>query len=142
LEIETNGLKEACEELGVIIVACSPIGRGILSFIDDFEPDDFRKFLPRFMGDNFTKNLEFVKEIGKIAEKKGVTPSQLSLAWILAQGENIIAISGTKKIKYLKENGHPANAKLTIEELAEIRKIIDSIEIAGNRPSNDFSLQK
>ncbi|CAG8613808.1 7524_t:CDS:2, partial [Cetraspora pellucida] len=97
---------------------------GKYKFIDDFGPDDFRKFLPRFMGDNFTKNLEFVKEIEKIAEKKGVTPSQLSLAWVLGQGENIIAIP---------EIVHAANVKLTIEELAEIRKIIDSIEVIGDR---------
>ncbi|CAG8776473.1 16758_t:CDS:2, partial [Racocetra fulgida] len=88
---------------------------------------------PRFMGDNFTKNLELVKEIEKIAEKKGVIASQLCLAWVLAQGENIVAIPGTKKIKYLEENVHAANVKLTVEELTEVRKIIDSIEITGSR---------
>ncbi|CAG8827772.1 5698_t:CDS:2, partial [Racocetra persica] len=74
-----------------------------------------------------------VKEIEKIAEKKGVTASQLSLAWVLAQGENIVAIPGTKKVKYLEENVHAENVKLTAEELAEIRKIIDSIGVAGTR---------
>ncbi|CAG8581435.1 7248_t:CDS:2, partial [Racocetra persica] len=137
LDIESNGLKKACEELGVTIVAYSPIGRGILSgrykSINDFEPNDIRRYLPRFMGDNFTKNLDLVKEIEKIAEKKSVTASQICLAWVLAQGENIVAIPGTKKIKYLEENVHAANVKLTAEELAEIRKIIDSIEVAGHR---------
>ncbi|CAG8752665.1 2659_t:CDS:2, partial [Racocetra persica] len=110
LDIETNGLKKACEELGVTIVAYSPLGRGILSgrykSIDDFEPNDFRRHNPRYMGDNFAKNLELVKEIEKIAEKKGVTA---------------------------KENVHAEHVKLTAEELAEIRKIIDSIEVAGTR---------
>ncbi|CAG8598430.1 9926_t:CDS:2, partial [Racocetra fulgida] len=126
LDIETNGLKKACEELGVTIVAYSPLGH-------DFEPNDFRRHNPRYMGDNFAKNLELVKEIERIAEKKGVTASQLSLAWVLAQGENIVAIPGTKKVKYLEENVHAENVKLTAEELAEIRKIIDSIEVAGTR---------
>ncbi|CAG8585384.1 5801_t:CDS:2 [Racocetra fulgida] len=130
-------VQASCEELGVTIVAYSPIGRGILSgrykSINDFEPNDIRRYLPRFMGDNFTKNLDLVKEIEKIAEKKGVTASQICLAWVVAQGENIVAIPGTKKIKYLEENVHAANVKLTAEELAEIRKIIDSIEVTGPR---------
>ncbi|CAG8792220.1 3332_t:CDS:2, partial [Cetraspora pellucida] len=89
LDIETNGLKKTCEELGVTIVAYSPLGRGILSgkykSIDDFEPNDFRRHNPRYVGENFAKNLELVKEIEKIAEKKGVTASQLCLAWVLGQ---------------------------------------------------------
>ncbi|RIB18366.1 aldo/keto reductase [Gigaspora rosea] len=137
LDIETNGLKDACEELGVTIVAYSPLGRGILSgkykSIEDFEPGDYRRTHPRYAGENFAKNLELVKEIEKLAKKKGVTSSQLCLAWVLAQGENIVAIPGTKKIKYLEENFQAANINLTSEELAEIRKIINSIEIVGGR---------
>ncbi|CAG8805979.1 22779_t:CDS:2, partial [Gigaspora margarita] len=137
LDIETNGLKEACEELGVTIVAYSPLGRGILSgkykSTEDFEPGDFRKVLPRYAGENFAKNLELVKEFEKLAKKKGVTSSQLCLAWVLAQGKNIVVIPGTKKIKYLEENSQAVNINLTSEELAEIRKIINSIEIVGGR---------
>ncbi|CAG8603680.1 10128_t:CDS:2 [Dentiscutata erythropus] len=139
LDIETNGLKEVCEELGVTIVAYSPLGRGFLSgkykSEEDFEPDDFRRTQPRFTGENFVKNLELVKEIEKLAKKKGVTSSQLCLSWVLAQGENIVAIPGTKKIKYLEENFQAANINLTSEELAEIRKIINSIGVAGGRYS-------
>ncbi|CAG8792247.1 1275_t:CDS:2, partial [Dentiscutata erythropus] len=142
LDIETNGLKEACEELGVTIVAYSPLGRGFLSgryrSEEDFEPGDSRRAnprYPRFTGENFVKNLELVKEIEKLAKKKGVTSSQLCLSWVLAQGENIVAIPGTKKIKYLEENFQAANINLTSEELAEIRKIINSIGVAGSRYS-------
>ncbi|RIB26079.1 Aldo-keto reductase [Gigaspora rosea] len=137
LDIEANGLKEACEELGVTIVAYSPLGRGILSgkykSTEDFEPGDFRKVHPRYAGENFAKNLELVKEFEKLAKKKGVTSSQLCLAWVLAQGENIVAIPGTKKIKYLEENFQAVNINSTSEELVEIRKIINSIEIVGGR---------
>ncbi|CAG8777339.1 28899_t:CDS:2, partial [Dentiscutata erythropus] len=132
LDIE---LKKACEKLGVTIIAYSPIGRGILSgrykSINDFEPNDIHRYLPHFMGDNFTKNLDLVKEIEKIAEKEGVTASQICLAWVMAQGENIVAIPATKKIKYLEENVHAANVNLNTKELSKIRKIIDSIEVAG-----------
>ncbi|RIB05188.1 aldo/keto reductase [Gigaspora rosea] len=140
LDIETNRLKEACEEFGVTIVAYSPLGRGILSgkykSTEDFEPGDSRKLHPRYVGENFAKNLELVREIEKLAKNKGVTSSQLCLAWILAQGENIVAIPGTKKIKYLEENFQTANINLTSEELAEIRKIINS-EVIGDRYSEE-----
>ncbi|CAG8645235.1 9576_t:CDS:2, partial [Scutellospora calospora] len=110
LDIETNGLKETCEELGVTIVAYSPLGR------EDFASNDVRRINPRYMGENFAKNLDLVKEIEKLAEKKGVTASQLCLAWVLAQ-----------------ENAQAANINLSSEELAEIRNIINSIEVIGHR---------
>ncbi|CAB4492695.1 unnamed protein product [Rhizophagus irregularis] len=107
IDIETNGIVEACRELGVTIVAYSPLGRGFLTgkykSIDDFEPDDFRRTFPRFQ------------------------------AWVLAQGDNIVAIPGTKKIKYLEENLEGTRIHLTPEELSEIRQIINSIEIIGTR---------
>ncbi|CAG8599212.1 2327_t:CDS:2, partial [Funneliformis caledonium] len=137
LDIEKNGIVEACRELGVTIVAYSPIGRGFLTgqykSIDDFEQNDCRRRMPRFLGDNFNKNLEIVEKFQKLASKKGVSASQLCLAWVLAQGEDIVVIPGTKKIKYLEENVGAANVQLSPEELSEIRKIIDSIEIVGNR---------
>ncbi|PKC54265.1 aldo/keto reductase [Rhizophagus irregularis] len=137
IDIEKNGIMEACRELGVTIVAYSPLGRGFLTgkykSIDDFEPDDFRRAVPRFQGENFNKNLEIVRKFEEFANKKGVTPSQLCLAWVLAQGDNIVAIPGTRKIKYLEENFEAAKIHLTPEELSEIRQIINSIEIIGAR---------
>ncbi|POG74811.1 aldo/keto reductase [Rhizophagus irregularis DAOM 181602=DAOM 197198] len=137
IDIKKNGIMEACRELGVTIVAYSPLGRGFLTgkykSIDDFEPDDFRRAVPRFQGENFNKNLEIVRKFEEFANKKGVTPSQLCLAWVLAQGDNIVAIPGTRKIKYLEENFEAAKIHLTPEELSEIRQIINSIEIIGAR---------
>ncbi|CAG8567163.1 15226_t:CDS:2 [Funneliformis caledonium] len=137
LDIEKNGIMEACRELGVTIVAYSPLGQGFLTgkykSIDDFDQNDVRRKSPRFMGDNFNKNLKIVKKIQEFASKKGVTASQLCLAWVLAQGENIVVIPGTRKIKYLEENVGAANVQLSSEELSEVRQIIDSIEIIGHR---------
>ncbi|CAB5202183.1 auxin-induced protein PCNT115 [Rhizophagus irregularis] len=137
LDIEQNGIIDACRELGITIVAYSPLGRGFLTgkykSIDDFEPGDHRKVSPRFMGDNFAKNWKIVEKINEFAAKKGIAPSQLCLAWVLAQGDNIITIPGTKKIKYLEENIKAVNVHLSPEELSEIRSIINSIEIIGLR---------
>ncbi|CAB4435727.1 unnamed protein product [Rhizophagus irregularis] len=142
LDIETNGIMEACRELGVTIVAYSPLGRGFLTgrykSIDDFEPNDFRRLIPRFQGENFNKNLEIVHKFNEFAEKKGVTPGQLCLSWILAQGDNMIVIPGTRKIKHLEENVEAVKVNLSSEELAEIRQIINSIEIIGNRYNDYF----
>eukprot|EP01027_Heterolobosea_sp_BB2_P020751 GEZU01029637.1.p1 GENE.GEZU01029637.1~~GEZU01029637.1.p1 ORF type:complete len:344 (-),score=114.91 GEZU01029637.1:85-1116(-) len=136
-DIERNGLLEACRENNVAIVAYSPLGRGFLTgrfkSPDDFEEGDFRRYNPRFQGDNFKKNYELVEKLTELATKKGVTPSQLTLAWVLAQGDDFIPIPGTKKSKYLNENLAAASIKLTDEELKEIRAIIDSIEIQGTR---------
>ncbi|RIA84187.1 NADP-dependent oxidoreductase domain-containing protein [Glomus cerebriforme] len=137
LDIETNGIMEACRELGVTIVACSPLGRGFLTgrfkSFDDFEPDDYRRLIPRFQEENFDKNFELVHKFNEFANKKGVTPGQLCLAWVIAQGDNIVAIPGTRKIKYLEENFDAAKIQLNFEELSEIRQIINSIEIIGTR---------
>ncbi|RIA84188.1 aldo/keto reductase [Glomus cerebriforme] len=142
LDIETNGIMEACRELGVTIVAYSPLGRGFLTgkykSIDDFEPSDFRRTIPRFQGENFAKNLEIVYKFNEIANKKGVTPGQLCLAWVLAQGNNIVAIPGTRRIKYLEENYEAAKIHLSSDELSEIRNIIDSMEIIGARYDVNF----
>ncbi|CAG8575803.1 14669_t:CDS:2 [Funneliformis mosseae] len=145
-ECSENTLRRACKvhpiaalqnEYSVTIVAYSPLGQGFLTgkykSIDDFDQNDVRRKCPRFMGDNFNKNLKIVKKIQEFASKKGVTASQLCLAWVLAQGENIVVIPGTRKIKYLKENVGAANVQLSSEELSEVRQIIDSIEIIGHR---------
>ncbi|CAB5209378.1 unnamed protein product [Rhizophagus irregularis] len=141
LDIETNGVLEACRELGVTIVAYSPLGRGFLTgkykSLDDFEPNDYRRGVPRFQGENFNKNLEIVHKFDEFASKKGVTTGQLCLAWVIAQGEDFVTIPGTRKIKYLEENFEARKIHLSSEELSEIRKIIDSIEISGTRYNED-----
>ncbi|PKC72605.1 aldo/keto reductase [Rhizophagus irregularis] len=143
LDIEKNGVLEACRELGVTVVAYSPLGHGFLTgkykSIDDFEPNDFRRTIPRFQGENFNKNLEIVHKFNEFASKKGVTAGQLCLAWVLAQGDDFVTIPGTKKMKYLEENFEAGKIHLSPEEISEIRKIIDSIEIFGGRYNEHLS---
>lgn len=137
LDIETNGLLAACRELGVAIVAYSPLGRGFLTgkykSIDDLDADDWRRANPRFQGDNFQKNLELVKSIEKIAEKKGCSAAQLCLAWVMYQGDDFIPIPGTTSIKNLESNLNSLKVKITPEDDQEIRKIVNSIKIEGDR---------
>jgi len=137
LDMETNGLLDACRELGVAIVAYSPLGRGFLTgkykSIDDLDADDWRRTNPRFQGENFQKNLDVVKEIEKIAEKKGVTSAQLCLAWVLAQGDDFIPIPGTTSIKNLEQNMGALKIKLDKSDVDEIRKAVSAIDIAGER---------
>ncbi|KAF2095953.1 aldo-keto reductase [Rhizodiscina lignyota] len=131
LEIESDqvGLLKAARELGVKIVAYSPLGRGFLTGTikspDDFDAKDNRKNHPRFSAENFPENNKLVKTLAGIAEKKGVTPSQLVLAWVLAQGDDFIPIPGTKRRKYLVENAHAVEVKLSDAEVQEIRKEIE-----------------
>jgi aryl-alcohol dehydrogenase-like predicted oxidoreductase len=124
-------------ELGMGFVAYSPMGRGFLSGKiskpDDFTPDDFRKRAPRFQGENFYKNLELVERIKKLAAQKGITPGQLALAWLLAQGNNIVPIPGTKRRVYLEENVGAANVLLTSEELTLIDEIAPQNFAVGDR---------
>jgi len=100
---------------------------------NDFEDGDFRKYSPRFSPENFPKNLKLVDALVQIAKRKGCTPGQLTLAWLLAQGDDIIPIPGTKKIKYLEENLGALNVKLTKEEEQEIRKLVENAEVHGER---------
>jgi hypothetical protein len=130
-------LLKTCRELGVATVAYSPLGRGFVTGAykspDDFEEGDFRKHSPRFSKENFPKNLKLVDEIIKLAKKKGCTPGQLTLAWLMAQGEDIIPIPGTKKTKYLEENMGALNVKLTSAENKEIRDMVEKAEVHGSR---------
>ncbi|KAK5171384.1 uncharacterized protein LTR77_004528 [Saxophila tyrrhenica] len=139
LEIEQpqiNVLK-ACRELGCAVVAYSPIGRGMLGGTirspKDFEEGDFRKNAPRFSEENFPKNLQLVDKITEIATKKGCTPSQLTLAWILAQGDDFFPIPGTTNPKRLEENLGSLKVKLSKDEEQEIRKACEAAEIHGGR---------
>ncbi|MDG0812699.1 aldo/keto reductase [Cohnella rhizosphaerae] len=113
-----------CRELGIGFVPYSPLGRGFLTGqirkFEDLAEDDYRRFSPRFQGDNFQRNLDLVDRVSEIAAEKGCEPSQLALAWLLAQGEDIVPIPGTKRIKYLEENVGALDVMLTPEDLARI----------------------
>ncbi|HKN00345.1 MAG TPA: aldo/keto reductase [Candidatus Binataceae bacterium] len=120
-------LLATCRELGVTFVAYSPLGRGFLTGqirkLEDLAADDYRRFSPRFQGEDFLKNLALINRIRKMAAEKGCTPSQLALAWVLAQGEEIVTIPGTKRRKYLEENVGAGSVKLTPEDLKKIAEI-------------------
>jgi aryl-alcohol dehydrogenase-like predicted oxidoreductase len=137
IEREEIGLLKTCRELGVAIVCYSPLGRGILTgqykSPDDFEENDFRKFLPRFTKENFPKNLQLVDQLTALGKKKGCSPGQLTLAWILAQGDDFIPIPGTSKIKNLEENAAAAQIKLSKEEVQEIRQACEKADVVGER---------
>lgn len=134
-EAETSGVLDTLNELGIGFVAYSPLGRGFISgdikSPDDFAEDDFRRSIPRFQGDNFYKNIDLLKEIGLIAAEKSVTPSQLALAWVLAQG--IVAIPGTKRIKYIEENAAAINITLSADEKEKLESIVPVGATAGGR---------
>jgi aryl-alcohol dehydrogenase-like predicted oxidoreductase len=127
----------ACRELGIGFVAYSPLGRGFLTGrfkkFEDLPADDYRRHSPRFQGENFQHNLDLVRRIGKLAAKKHCTPSQLALAWVLAQGEDIVPIPGTKRRKYLEENVAATNIELTDDDLKQIAEVAPVGVAAGPR---------
>lgn len=124
-------------ELGIGFVAYSPLGRGFLTGqlrrFEDFAPDDYRRMSPRFQGQNFAKNLELVERIGEMARERGCTASQLALAWVMAQGEDIVPIPGTKRLKYLEENAQAAAIQLMQADLGRIEAIFPKDAAAGHR---------
>ncbi|MFZ0418403.1 MAG: aldo/keto reductase [Candidatus Sulfotelmatobacter sp.] len=126
-----------CRELGVGFVAYSPLGRGFLTGqftrFEDFPEDDYRRFSPRFQGENFQKNLDLVRRVEEIAKEKRCKPAQLALAWVLAQDKNIVPIPGTKRRKYLEENVAALEVKLNAEDLRRIDEIFPSGAAAGLR---------
>ncbi|KAF8147784.1 Aldo keto reductase [Mycena galopus ATCC 62051] len=133
-------LLETARELGVTIVAYSPLGRGLLTgrykSPDDFEKDDFRLTIPKYSAQNFPKILDVVSRLKNIGEKHNATPGQVTLAWILAQGPEFVVIPGTKKIKacpYLEENLGASAIKLSAEEIASVRQVAEESEIPGGR---------
>lgn len=130
------GLLKTCRELGVAIVAYSPLGRGMLTgqyrSNKDLEGDDRRR-LPRFSDENFPKNLQLVDQLTQAAEKKGCTTAQLTLAWLLKQGEDVIPIPGTKRVRFLEENMGALDVVLTAEEDGEIRGMVEAAETSGDR---------
>jgi len=137
IEREEIGLKKYCDENGITIVCYSPLGRGLLTgelkSRSDLQKDDFRLLLPRFSEENFKNNLVLGEKVKVIGEKKGFTPGQVSLAWLLKQGDNVIPIPGTKRIKYLEENAGASKVQLTPEEEKEIREVAEKAEVKGER---------
>ena len=126
-----------CKELGIAFVAYSPLGRGFLTgqirAFDDLAADDYRRNSPRFQGDNFKKNLELVTKLEQLAVKKSCTPSQLALAWVMAQGDFIFPIPGTKHVKYLEENVESLTIPFSKDELQEVDAIAPRGLAAGLR---------
>jgi len=126
-----------CRELGITYVAYSPLGRGFLTgairSVDDLAPDDWRRMNPRFQGENFTKNLQLVDAVEAMAREKGCTPAQLALAWVLAQGEHIVPIPGTRRIDRLEENVGALDVQLTREDLDRLDRIAPIGVTAGTR---------
>lgn len=134
-----DNLLATCRELGVALVPYSPLGRGLITttFIKNkpvTDKGDLREaYFPRFQGENRDKNVEVMRQFKSLADKKACTISQLALAWLLKQGDDIIPIPGTKKIKYLEENWGALDVDLTDEEEKEIRKFVETAQIAGGR---------
>lgn len=136
-DVESNGVLDTVRKLGIGFVPYSPLGRGFLTGAikspEDFEEGDYRRANPRFSGENFQKNLHIVDKLNELAQQKGYTASQLALAWVLAKGEDIVPIPGTKRRKYLEENIKAVDITLTADEVAEIDSIFPPDSTAGER---------
>jgi len=132
----------AARELGVGIVPYSPIGRGFLTgrdaSVDDLAADDFRRYHPRFQGDNLEANLRLVERVRSIADEAGCTPAQLALAWLLARGDDVVPIPGTKRVRYIEENAAAADVTLTGEQLAALDDAMPAGAAAGDRYSSPW----
>jgi len=132
-----DAILPTCRELGIGFVAYSPLGRGFLSGqirrFEDLASDDWRRSNPRFQGENFTKNLELVARVAELAQAKKRTSSQLALAWVLAQGEDIVPIPGTKRVRYLEENAAAAAITLSAAEVAALDAVFPQGVAAGER---------
>jgi aryl-alcohol dehydrogenase-like predicted oxidoreductase len=136
-DVEENGVLDTVRELGIGFVAYSPLGRGFLTGrfqrFEDLPEDDYRRSNPRFRGENFQKNLDLVREVEAIAREKGVTSSQLALAWVLAQGGDVVPIPGTKRVKYLEENAAASQVELSADDLRRIGEAFPVGAAAGTR---------
>jgi aryl-alcohol dehydrogenase-like predicted oxidoreductase len=134
---EIDGVLDTVRELGIGFVAYSPLGRGFLSGAirspEDFAPDDFRRQAPRFTGENFARNLALVDAVGAIADAKGVSPGQTALAWVLARGDDVVPIPGTKRRAYLEENVAADEVELTDDERATLDRVFPPGVAAGDR---------
>jgi aryl-alcohol dehydrogenase-like predicted oxidoreductase len=142
-DVEENGVLSTVRELGIGFVAYSPLGRGFLTgrfkTFEDLPANDFRRRNPRFQGENFDHNLELVREVEQLAKEKGITPGQLALAWVLARGDDVVPIPGTKHVTYLKENVAAANVDLSKADLDRLDAVIPVGAATGTRYT-DMSL--
>jgi aryl-alcohol dehydrogenase-like predicted oxidoreductase len=133
-------------ELGIGFVAYSPLGRGFLSgrirSTDDLADDDFRKFHPRFQGENFQRNLDLVAKVDELATAKGATPGQLALAWVLAQGDDVVPIPGTTRAAHLEENVGALDVELTADDLAQLEEAFPKGATAGDRYADMSSVNR
>jgi aryl-alcohol dehydrogenase-like predicted oxidoreductase len=145
-DIEGNGVLEALRELGIGLVAYSPLGRGFLTgqikSPDDFAEDDFRRNNPRFQGENFRRNLELVARVEELARGHNCTPGQLALAWVLHQAEDFVPIPGTKRRRYLEENVEAVEVSLTADDLAALDEAAPIGAAAGDRYPNMSSVNR
>ncbi|AII53535.1 hypothetical protein N008_16320 [Hymenobacter sp. APR13] len=132
-----DGVLQACRELGIGFVPYSPLGRGFLTGqiqkFEDLAPNDYRRFTPRFQDENFQKNLDLVARINELANQKNCTPGQLALAWVLAQGDDVVPIPGTKRVSYLEENLGALDVQLSPDELAQLDAMAPRGAAAGQR---------
>ncbi|MGH7668558.1 MAG: aldo/keto reductase [Gemmatimonadaceae bacterium] len=132
-----DGILDVCRELGVGFVPYSPLGRGFLSGEitnpEDFAPDDFRRIQPRFQGENFRRNLALVDAVKRLAAARGVTAAQLALAWVLAQGTDVVPIPGTKRVKYLEQNVAAVNMTLAAADRSALEAAFPRGAVAGER---------
>jgi aryl-alcohol dehydrogenase-like predicted oxidoreductase len=132
-----DGILATTRELGIGFVAYSPLGRGFLTgrfrSPDDFAADDFRRFQPRFQGESFQRNLDLVEQVAELAAEKGVTAGQLALAWVLAQGDDVVPIPGTKRRSYLEENIAASDIELTADDLARLEEAFPQGVASGDR---------
>lgn len=140
LDIENEdgtNLLATCRELGVAVVSYSPLGKGFLTgaiqSLDDLEPGDYRRMLPRYSAENFPKNLELAKKFEAFSKEKGCASSQLALAWILAQGADFFPIPGTRSVSKLEQNLGALGITITPDEDRQIRDIIETLPIIGTR---------
>jgi aryl-alcohol dehydrogenase-like predicted oxidoreductase len=136
-DVEENGVLDTVRELGIGFVAYSPLGRGFLTGrfqrFEDLPEDDYRRRNPRFQGENFGRNLDLVRSVEEMAEERGVTPSQLALAWVMAQGEDVVPIPGTKRRTYLEQNAAAADLRLSPDDLARLDAAFPVGATAGER---------
>ncbi len=141
-DVETNGVLATCRELGITFVPYSPLGRGFLTGaiqkLEDLDPSDWRRTNPRFGEQALRANLRLAETVKEIAAEKGVTPAQLALAWVLAQGDDIVPIPGTKRVRYLEENMGALKVTLTASDLKNIAARLAQIQVVGERYAPDM----